>query len=65
MFKPKRLLLFAQGLLLVGSALLRYADKPEKYWTVAFPAFLVGSTGSMLTYMHARLAVLICASVTH
>ena len=53
-FSPKYVLLAAQGLLVVATILLGLADSPDKYWSYVFPAFMIGSTGAILSYTHTK-----------
>lgn len=51
---PKWIILFGQGILIVATILLAFADGPDKYWPFVFPAFILGSAGAMLTYTHTK-----------
>jgi nitrate/nitrite transporter NarK len=53
----KHVLLAAQALLLISTVLLAFADSPDKYWTFVFPAFVVGSTGAMMTFTQAKSVI--------
>jgi len=54
---PKWIILFGEGLLVVATILLAFADGPEKYWSFVFPAFVLGSGGASLTYTHTNIAI--------
>ncbi|KAI0791401.1 MFS general substrate transporter [Abortiporus biennis] len=54
---PKWILLFANVLMMVATILESLANAPSKYWSFVFPAFIIGSTGSMLTYTHSYIAI--------
>ncbi|KAI9059413.1 MFS general substrate transporter [Trametes sanguinea] len=54
---PKWIVLFAEGLCLVATVLLAFADRPDRYWPFIFPAFVLGSAGAMLTYTHTNIAI--------
>ncbi|KAL4244770.1 MFS transporter superfamily protein [Abortiporus biennis] len=54
---PKYILLFAEILLMVATILEALADSPSKYWSFVFPAFIIGSSGAMLTYTHSYIAI--------
>ncbi|KAJ3528558.1 hypothetical protein NM688_g7983 [Phlebia brevispora] len=56
-FSPKYVLLAGQALLVVATVLLALADSPDKYWPYVFPAFMIGSTGAMLSYVHTNIAI--------
>jgi hypothetical protein len=50
----KLLIIAGQLLLMVSTLLLVFADSPDKYWPLVFPAFVVGSAGAILAYTHAK-----------
>ncbi|KAH9895729.1 MFS general substrate transporter [Cubamyces lactineus] len=54
---PKWIILFAEGMCIVATVLLAFADRPERYWSFIFPAFVLGSAGAMLTYTHTNIAI--------
>ncbi|THH31696.1 hypothetical protein EUX98_g2500 [Antrodiella citrinella] len=54
---PKYILLPAQGVVLIATILLHFADAPDKYYAFVIPAFILGTTGCMLTYTHANIAI--------
>ncbi|KDQ57949.1 hypothetical protein JAAARDRAFT_193433 [Jaapia argillacea MUCL 33604] len=54
---PKWLILTGQGLMMIACVLLALADTPDKYWPMVFPAFVLGSTGAMLTFTHNNIAI--------
>jgi nitrate/nitrite transporter NarK len=51
---PKWIILSAQLAVIVATILLAFADSEEHYWPFAFPAFIIGTTGAMLTYTHTK-----------
>ncbi|EIN06463.1 MFS general substrate transporter [Punctularia strigosozonata HHB-11173 SS5] len=61
----KRFLLLGQLLLVAGSALVPFADKPEYYWPFAFPGFVLGALGSASVMTNASAAVLRIAPTSH
>ena len=54
---PKWIILSGEGMLVVATILLAFADGPDKYWPFVFPAFVLGSGGAMLTYTHTNIAI--------
>ncbi|KAI0804557.1 major facilitator superfamily domain-containing protein [Irpex lacteus] len=54
---PKWIILGGQALAIVATILLALADSPHKYYSHVLPAFILGSTGVMLTYTHANIAI--------
>ncbi|KAI0654324.1 MFS general substrate transporter [Cubamyces menziesii] len=54
---PKWIILFAEGMCIIATVLLAFADRPERYWSFIFPAFVLGSAGAMLTYTHTNIAI--------
>ncbi|KAI0044795.1 hypothetical protein FA95DRAFT_1496538 [Auriscalpium vulgare] len=54
---PKYLILLGQLLLITASILLAYADAENKYWSMIFPAFILGSAGAQLTFTHTNVAI--------
>ncbi|KAI0337830.1 MFS general substrate transporter [Trametopsis cervina] len=57
LISPKYVLLFAQALLIVATVLLALADAPSKYFTHVLPAFILGTSGAMLSYTHTNIAL--------
>jgi nitrate/nitrite transporter NarK len=53
-FNAKLLIITGQLLLMAATLLLVFADSPDKYWPLVFPAFVVGSAGAILTYTHSK-----------
>lgn len=51
------MLLFAQALLIIATVLLALADAPSKYFTHVLPAFILGTSGAMLSYTHTNIAL--------
>ncbi|KAH8105286.1 MFS general substrate transporter [Cristinia sonorae] len=54
---PKYILLPAQVLILTATILLRFGDAPDKYFSFILPGFILGTSGCMLTYTHANIAI--------
>ncbi|CDO68542.1 hypothetical protein BN946_scf184998.g39 [Trametes cinnabarina] len=54
---PKWIVLLGESMCLVATVLLAFADQPDRYWSFIFPAFILGSGGSMLTYTHTNIAI--------
>jgi nitrate/nitrite transporter NarK len=54
---PKYIILFGMVCMLVANVLFAYADRPELYWPLAFPAIVIGDAGGMLVYTHANIAI--------
>jgi nitrate/nitrite transporter NarK len=55
--QPKWLILGGQVLVLIATVLLIFADRPERYWPIVFPAFILGTTGAMFAYTHNNIAI--------
>ncbi|OBZ72813.1 putative MFS-type transporter EfpA [Grifola frondosa] len=51
---PKWIILCGECLCIVATLLLAFADRPQRYWPFVFPAFVLGSSGAMLTYTHTK-----------
>ncbi|KAG1812501.1 major facilitator superfamily domain-containing protein [Suillus subaureus] len=47
------------GALMMMSALVlfAFADRPDKYWPLVFPGFIIGSAGAMLANISANIAI--------
>ncbi|KAI0357081.1 MFS general substrate transporter [Trametes cingulata] len=54
---PKWIILFGEGMCIIATVLLAFADSPSRYWSFIFPAFILGSGGAMLTYTHTNIAI--------
>ncbi|KAI0631643.1 MFS general substrate transporter [Trametes polyzona] len=54
---PKWIILTGEGMCIIATVLLAFADGPERYWPFIFPAFVLGSAGAMLTYTHTNIAI--------
>lgn len=50
----KYIILFGETLVFIGTILLPFTGKADRYWPLVFPAFILGSSGMMLTYMHTK-----------
>ncbi|KAF8833506.1 hypothetical protein BDN67DRAFT_976562, partial [Paxillus ammoniavirescens] len=58
-FSPKWLILTGLSFLVVATTLLVFGGgRPDQYWPFVFPAFVLGSAGTMLTYTHTNIAIL-------
>ncbi|KAJ7102694.1 major facilitator superfamily domain-containing protein [Mycena epipterygia] len=57
-FHAKWVILFGQLLVVGGTVLLPFADRPTRYWTRAFPGFAIGTIGTALVYTRANIAIL-------
>lgn len=55
--ETKWILLGAQVAMAVATVLLTFADHANKYWSYVFPAYVIGSAGCMLTFMHVNIAI--------
>ncbi|TFK84532.1 MFS general substrate transporter [Polyporus arcularius HHB13444] len=53
----KYLILSGQTLTIVATVLLAFGDAPDRYWRFVFPGLVIGSAGSMITYMHVSIAI--------
>jgi len=52
---PKWIILLGQGMASAATATLALAGgEPDHYWPFVFPAFLIGSTGTMLVFTHTK-----------
>lgn len=56
LINPKWLILSGQALMIVATVMLAFADGPDKYWPLIFPAFSIGSAGAMLSFTHTKSA---------
>ncbi|KAG1743460.1 major facilitator superfamily domain-containing protein [Suillus lakei] len=57
-FSPKWIILTGLSLCMVGTILLALGGgRPENYWPYVFPGFVLGTTGSMLTFTHTNIAI--------
>ncbi|KAI0741438.1 major facilitator superfamily domain-containing protein [Daedaleopsis nitida] len=54
---PKWIILFGEGMCIVATILFALADRPTRYWSYIFPGFILGGTGTMLTYTHTNIAI--------
>lgn len=54
---PKWVLTAALLLNVIATVLLRFANTPDRYWSYNFPAFIIGTTGSMLMFTQANIAI--------
>ncbi|PSR75589.1 hypothetical protein PHLCEN_2v9069 [Hermanssonia centrifuga] len=51
---PKWIILTGMAGMIIANILFAYADGPEKYFSFALPAIIIGDAGAMLTYTHAK-----------
>lgn len=56
-FSPKYMLVASQALIIAATALLATADAPNKYFSHALPALIIGTSGCMLTFMTTKYVV--------
>ncbi|KAI0704163.1 major facilitator superfamily domain-containing protein, partial [Earliella scabrosa] len=54
---PKWIILTGEALCMIATVLLVFGDRPARYWSYIFPAALIGSAGTMLTYTHTNIAI--------
>jgi MFS family permease len=54
---PKWIIVAGQLLVTIATLLLVFADAPDKYWSLVFPAFAIGSSGAMLCYTHTKFVI--------
>ncbi|KLO18008.1 MFS general substrate transporter [Schizopora paradoxa] len=54
---PKRLILTGQIMTIIATILMPFAGGADRYWPIVFPAFAVGSAGTMLVYTHTNIAI--------
>ncbi|KAH8829768.1 major facilitator superfamily-domain-containing protein [Flagelloscypha sp. PMI_526] len=53
----KYILLVGYAGMITGTVLLTQADRPERYWSFVFPAFAIGSAGTMITYVFSNIGI--------
>ncbi|KAH8829787.1 MFS general substrate transporter [Flagelloscypha sp. PMI_526] len=53
----KYILLVGYAGMITGTILLTQADRPERYWSFVFPAFAIGSAGTMITYVFSNIGI--------
>jgi len=56
-YEKKYVLVGAQLLIIISTAILPFANTPDKYWSLAFPAFIIGATGGSLLFVNANIAI--------
>jgi hypothetical protein len=56
---PKWVIVTGQVLVTIGTLLLAFADRPDRYWSFIFPGLVIGSTGAMLCYTHTKFVTFI------
>ncbi|EGN97460.1 hypothetical protein SERLA73DRAFT_75140 [Serpula lacrymans var. lacrymans S7.3] len=54
---PKWIILAGLGFLVIATTLIAVGGGPNQYWPFIFPAFVIGSAGSMLIFTHANIAI--------
>lgn len=57
---PKWVISIGYLFLLIATALLAFADRAERYWSFAFPAFCVGTAGAGTILIQTNIAILRC-----
>ncbi|KAF8330309.1 major facilitator superfamily domain-containing protein [Cantharellus anzutake] len=50
-------ILIGMGMELVATILLPFADTRERYWSLMFPAFIIGTIGTMTVFTQANIGV--------
>ncbi|KAI9463830.1 major facilitator superfamily domain-containing protein [Boletus coccyginus] len=64
-FSPKWIILIGLSMIAVATILVAVGGgRPEDYWRYIFPAFCLGSAGTMLTYTHTNIAIFRAAPAT-
>ncbi|KAG1727619.1 major facilitator superfamily domain-containing protein [Suillus lakei] len=53
----KWLILCGAFMMMAALVLFSFADRPDKYWPLVFPGFIIGSAGAMLTNISANIAI--------
>ncbi|KAH7905376.1 major facilitator superfamily domain-containing protein [Hygrophoropsis aurantiaca] len=57
-FSPKWIILTGLSCMIVATTLIALGGgNPDQYWPYIFPAFSIGSAGSMLVYSHTNIAI--------
>jgi len=56
-FEKKYILLGSQLLVIIATIILPFVNSPDKYWRLAFPAFVIGSAGASLLFVNANVAI--------
>ena len=56
-FAHKYILLGGLFLAMVATILLPFADAPSTYWPLVFPAFMLGTMGSMILFANSSIAI--------
>ncbi|KAI0049700.1 MFS general substrate transporter [Auriscalpium vulgare] len=54
---PKWTILFGLCVDIVATILLPFANKSDRYWSLIFPAFIIGTMGNMIVYTNANIAI--------
>jgi nitrate/nitrite transporter NarK len=47
----KRIILGSLLLLVISTLMLPFADQKSRYWSIVFPAFILGTSGAMGLYI--------------
>ncbi|KAF8645737.1 hypothetical protein AX16_007605 [Volvariella volvacea WC 439] len=55
--KVNLLLLVALVLMFIGTILLPFADRPSRYWPIVFPAFCIGTAGTIIVFTTVNIAL--------
>ncbi|KAH7912270.1 major facilitator superfamily domain-containing protein [Hygrophoropsis aurantiaca] len=57
-FSPKWIILTGLSCVIVSTTLIAIGGgKPDQYWSYIFPALIIGSVGTMLSYTHSNVAI--------
>jgi hypothetical protein len=65
-FTPaKRIILGSLTLTFIGTILLPFADQKNRYWSLVFPGFIIGTIGTMGVYIINRLVLIMTNAATY
>ncbi|KAH8834317.1 major facilitator superfamily domain-containing protein [Flagelloscypha sp. PMI_526] len=56
-FPVKYILLGGYAGTITGTVLLTLADRPSRYWSYVFPAYVIGSAGTMATFIFGNIGI--------
>ena len=56
-FAHKWIILAGLSLSIIATILLPFADAPSTYWSFSFPAFIIGSIGTMIIFANSSIAI--------
>ncbi|KAF8305932.1 MFS general substrate transporter [Clavulina sp. PMI_390] len=54
---PKYVITMGLCLVVTATILLPFGDRKDRYWSIDFPAFLIGSSGCMFIFTNANVAI--------